>query len=206
MSDSEQAPPGASPTWPDPSATDHPLDMHRLLTGRRTINLFQPELAVAPELLAQALDAARWAPNHRLTEPWHFYLLGGVSREAVIELIVQMAVAAKGPEIEAQRRQRLQAVPGWMVLTSTRHDDPVMDRENYAACACAAQNMMLCLWQSGIGVKWTTGAVTRDQRLGDILSVDLQQHPVVGLFWYGYPKMVPVSKRQAVEAITTHLS
>ncbi len=204
MSDPDQAPESASTTLPDPAAA-RLSQLHQLLTGRRTINLFEPGPAVDPQLLAQAIEAARWAPNHRLTNPWHFHLLGEQSRAAVIELMVQMAVAAKGPQIEAQRRQRLQAVPGWMVLTTTADADPVMDQENYAACACAAQNLMLYLWQAGIGVKWTSGAVTRDARLGDILGVDLQAHPVAGLFWYGHPKMVPASKRAPVEDIVTHL-
>ena len=59
--------------------------------------------------------------------------------------------------------------------------------EDYAACACAVQNLMLYLWQAGIGVKWTTGQVTRDPRLYEILGVDGDMERVTGLFWYGYP-------------------
>ena len=39
-----------------------------------------------------------------------------------------------------------------------------IERENYAACCCAAQNLMLYLWRQGIGVKWTTGGITRPSR------------------------------------------
>jgi len=77
----------------------------------------------------------------------------------------------------------------------------LIDRENYAACCCAAQNLMLHLWAHGIGVKWTTGAVTRLPEFARSLSVDEAKESVVGFFWYGAPKVVPQQKRRPVAEI-----
>jgi hypothetical protein len=60
---------------------------------------------------------------------------------------------------------------------------------------------MLCLWQRGIGVKWTTGAVTRDERFFELLGIDAAAESVVGLFWYGTPKVVPNQRRRPVNEI-----
>ena len=173
-----------------------------VVRNRRSIDLFEPT-PIANEVLLEAIDVARWAPNHRLTEPWRFHLLGPKSREAIIDLAVAIDIAAKGERAGAARRERLSAVPGFFVLTSPRSDDALLEREDYGACCCAAQNLMLYLWQRGIGVKWTTGGITRDARLYELLGVDISKDQIVGLFWYGAPKIVPTQKRRPVAQIVT---
>lgn len=173
-----------------------------LLRGRRSIDLFQPE-PVGTGVLLEAIDAARWAPNHRLTEPWRFYLMGPATTRAIIELAAEVDAAKKGEAAGAARRARLQGIPGFFVLTSRRSEDPLVDREDYAACCCAAQNLMLYLWQRGIGVKWTTGGVTRQARFYDILEIDAGKESVVGFFWYGVPRAVPTQRRKPVAEIVT---
>jgi nitroreductase len=180
-------------------------DFAAVLRGRRSIDLFSPEPVRAATLLA-AIEVARWAPNHRLTEPWRFYVLGAATMRAVVDLAVELEVAAKGERAGPVRRARLEAVPGMFVLTSARSEDPLVDRENYAACCCAAQNLMLYLWTQGIGVKWTTGGITRQQRLYDLLGIDSGRESLVGFFWYGVPKVIPAQKRRPVEEIATQLA
>jgi nitroreductase len=176
-----------------------------LLRGRRSIDLFAPD-AVPADTLRAAIEVARWAPNHRLTEPWRFYLLGPATLRPIIDLAVDLDVAKKGERAGPIRRARLEAVPGMFVLTSARSDDSLLEREDYAACCCAAQNLMLYLWGKGIGVKWTTGGITRQPRFYELLGIDSAKESVVGLFWYGVPKVVPTQKRRPVEEIVTVLA
>jgi nitroreductase len=180
-------------------------DFADVLRARRSIDLFAPG-AVDTALLREAIEVARWAPNHRLTEPWRFYLLGRATTRAIVDLAVELDVAAKGDRAGAARRTRLEAVPGMFVLTSRRSDDALLDREDYAACCCAAQNLMLYLWRRGIGVKWTTGGITRQARFYELLGVDSALESVVGLFWYGVPQVVPTQKRRPVTEIVTELA
>jgi nitroreductase len=180
-------------------------DFAAVLRGRRSIDLFAPD-PVPLETVHAAIEVARWAPNHRLTEPWRFYLLGHNSLRPVIDLAVELEIAKKGERAGPVRRARLEAIPGMFVLTSARSDDMLLERENYAACCCAAQNLMLYLWRQGIGVKWTTGGVTRQQRFHESLGIDSAKESVVGLFWYGVPKVIPTQKRRPVEEIVTQLS
>jgi nitroreductase len=187
-----------------PSGSAQAEDFAAVLRGRRSIDLFAPD-AVPVATLHEAIDVARWAPNHRLTQPWHFYLLGPATLRAVIDLAVELDVAKKGERAGPIRRARLEAVPGMFVLTSSRSEDALLDREDYAACCCAAQNLMLYLWLKGIGVKWTTGGITRQQRFHDVLGIDPTKQSVVGLFWYGVPKVVPTQQRRPVEDIVTEL-
>ncbi len=175
-----------------------------LIRSRRTIHLFEPEPPPRETVLA-AIDLARWAPNHRLTEPWRFYLLGRETAEALACLNAEIVGRERGPKAAQAKLQRWRSMPGWLVVTSCRADDPVISQENYAACCCAIQNLQLYLWSEGIGTKWGTGAVTRDPRFFDLLGVDPAREQLVGMFWYGYPAAVPEARRKAVEEIVTEL-
>ena len=50
------------------------LPVAELLRSRRTIHHFYPDHP-PPHIILQAIELARWVPNHHATEPWHFYLL-----------------------------------------------------------------------------------------------------------------------------------
>lgn len=148
---------------------------------------------------------ARWAPNHKLTEPWHFYLLGPETAQQIVELNAQLVAAEKGKSAGEKKRARWSKMPGWVVLTCDISDDELRQREDYAACCCAAHNMQLYLWSEGIGVKWTTGAVTRDPRFYDLIWVSPEIEKVVGMFWYGYPAHQPETRRKPVNRILVEL-
>lgn len=177
-----------------------------MLKSRRTVNFFRPE-PVPRQLLLDAVEVARWAPNHKLTEPWHFYLLGEEVLEQVRRLIVDLKAGSENEKNRAGIRARLDAIPNWFVVTChVTPDNPVRQQEDYAACACAVQNLSLYLWQAGIGVKWTSGQVIRDERFYRLLGIDRGREIVTGLFWCGYPTNdPPAQKRRDVEEICTEL-
>jgi nitroreductase len=176
-----------------------------LIRGRRSIDLFVPE-PVDRALVLEAVELARWAPNHRLTEPWRFYVFGPETTEAVARCAAAFEAETKGERAGAARLARFKSIPGHFLVTSKRSEDVLLEREDYAACCCAVQNLMLYLWQRGVGVKWTTGAITREQRLYDLLGIDSAAERIVGYFWYGRAKVVPTKTRQrAVEDIVTLL-
>lgn len=175
-----------------------------LIRARRTIHEFQPKPAPR-ETILRAIDLARWAPNHLLTEPWHFYLLGPETAESVARLNANLVSRRKGAEAGQAKLTRWRAIPGWLVVTCDNADDPITAREDYAACCCAIQNLSLYLWSEGIGVKWTTGAVTREPDFYDLIWVDPDLETVVGLLWYGYPADTPQTPRKPMDEILVRL-
>ena len=60
--------------------------------------------------------------------------------------------------------------------------------------------------QRGIGVKWTTGEITRQPRLYDTLGIDEAAETIVGYFWYGRPAVVAPQQRRAVGEIVVTLA
>ena len=175
-----------------------------VLRGRRTIELFL-QTPVPAHLLNEAIDAATWAPNHHLTEPWHFYALGIKTREQCLDLCSEIVAAKKGQKAADFKRQSWSDKPGWLVVTCERSEDELQQKEDYAACCAAVQNLMLYLWKAGIGSKWTTGDITRDPRFLDIIGINEVESFVVGLIWYGYPKLTPAQSRKGADEVLTDL-
>jgi nitroreductase len=176
-----------------------------VLQGRRTINLFL-QTPVPEELVKEAVEAATWAPNHHVTEPWHFYLLGKEAVGACLDLVRDIVIEKKGDPKAAEHKARSWSEkPGWLLVTCRKSEDELLQREDYAACCAATQNLMLYLWKAGVGTKWTTGDITRDTRFFDIIGIDPDVDLVVGLIWYGYPKLTPTQNRQAPDDVITEL-
>ena len=181
------------------------MEIKDLVKSRRTIHQFKPEPVPDVATIRAAMEQAIWAPNHHLTQPWMFYLLGENSKNRICLLNAELVHEKQGERAAEIKFKRWREVPGWLVLTCARSDDEVTMRENYASCCCVAQNLMLLLWEKGIGVKWTTGAVTRTGAFHDIIGVNREQEEVVGLFWYGFPADIPGAERKSIEQIVTEL-
>ncbi|HCU90643.1 MAG TPA: nitroreductase [Gammaproteobacteria bacterium] len=176
----------------------------RVLRERRTIHYFS-QTSPPSEIITQAVDLARWAPNHHRTEPWHFYLLDRATGRRISDLNADIVAQEKGCKVAEIKRKRWAEMPGWLVVSCEISDEDLRRREDYAACCCAVQNVALYLWEQGIGLKWTTGEVTRDRRFFDLVGMSYDKVYVVGLFWYGYPASVPPQHRRPLQEILTHV-
>ena len=179
-------------------------ELAEVIRGRRTINLYL-QTPVPEELVRDAIEAATWAPNHHVTEPWRFYLLGEQTVGHCLALCHNIVSAKKSADMADFKRRSWSEKPGWLVVTCRRSADEQLQQEDYAACAAAIQNLMLYLWKAGVGSKWTTGDITRDPRFFDIVGIDDATEFVVGLIWYGYPKLTPEQKRLGLDEVLRRL-
>ena len=171
-----------------------------VLKGRRTINLYL-HTPVPRQLVLDAIEAATWAPNHHVTEPWRFLLMGEQTVTRVVDLVRDMVTETKGPELGEFKAKSWAEKPGWLTVTCQRSDDELREREDYAACSVAVQNFMLYLWKAGVGTKWTTGPITRDPRFFELMDIDPEKEFVVGMIWFGYPKVTPEQSRKSVDEV-----
>lgn len=180
------------------------MNLTEAILSRRTIGSFQPEV---PErsVVEASLELACWAPNHKKTEPWRFYLLGPATAAKIVDLNTQLVAAASGAETAEKKRKQWSSVPGWLAVNCTLCDDALRQEEDYAACCCAIQNLSLSLWADGIGTKWTTGAATRHPDYLPLLGADPTVERSVGLLWYGYPSVVPEQTRRPLAEVLRDL-
>ena len=184
-----------------------------VMRGRRSVRDFTSD-PVPRESVARWLEAARWAPNHRLTEPWRFFILahGGEKRARVAQLYRDYTYEANGhlPEEKRQgvaesNRQEVLDSPLFVYIYSVPGDNEEITRENYAAVACAMQNMQLAVHADGFGAGWSTGGATRHPDLAATLGAD-PSWDLVGALFIGRPSSVPRAQRSSrVEDCTTWL-
>jgi nitroreductase len=126
------------------------MHVEEAIASRRTHKAFAPE-PVPRALLDELLGLARWAPNHHLTNPWRFRVLGPATLAA-------LKVAA-GPEAAT----KLDRAPTLVAVTAVRSDDPVRDEEDLCATACATYAVLLAAHGRGLAGYWRTPEVLRTQ-------------------------------------------
>jgi len=175
-----------------------------VLRGRRTIDQYL-QTPVPRKLVREALEAATWAPNHYVSEPWRFILPGKETVGRIVDLCEEIVSADKGAELGEHKRKAWGEKPGWLIVTCSRNEDDLREKEDYAACCAAVQNFMLYLWKAGVGSKWTTGPITRDSRFFETIGVDENEAFVVGMLWFGYPKVTPTQSRVPLNDVLTEL-
>ncbi len=181
------------------------MDTQTALRTRRTVHAFKRD-PVPVDVVRRAIDAAVMAPNHKLTEPWRFTLLGRAARAPLADLAVRVRAERFGYEPEPDIVERIHGKildpPFALVVTRIPCDDPLRDAEDRSAVACALQNLFLSLHAEGVGSKWSTGAVVRDERFFDAVGVDPEGGSIEGVVWIGYasgePKPPARSPRSAV--------
>ena len=188
-----------------PSYETHELrEFARTLRGRRTIDQYI-QTDVPEALVLEAIEVATWAPNHYVSEPWRFILPGDETVNRIVDLNAEIVAAKKTPEHGEHKRKAWSQKPGWLIVTCKRSDDSLREQEDYAACCAAVQNFTLYLWKAGVGSKWTTGAITRDERFFEVAGIDAGSEFVVGMLWFGYPKVTPEQSRKPLKEVLTRL-
>src|SRR5947207_2139919 len=102
------------------------MDLEEAIRTRRTHKVYRPE-PVDRATLDELLELARWAPNHHLTNPWRFRVVGPAALARLKD--------AAGPEAAP----KLDRAPTLIVVSAVQSgSDPVADEEDVAAAAIAA--------------------------------------------------------------------
>jgi len=170
---------------------------------RRTTRDFTDD-PVSNSALEIMIEAATWAPNHRNTEPWRFIVLSkdGEMRKKVAQIVHDWTYEnLKNPSDERREssakyaQQEILDAPAFMYVYSIHGRDDEMTQENYAATACAIQNLMLAAQSLGVGVGWSTGKPCL-ANVGTAVGAE-PDWDVVGALYIGYPVKTDINTPQA---------
>lgn len=124
------------------------MDVEEAIRTRRTLKAFGQD-PVPRETVEDLLELARWAPNHHVTEPWRFRVLGPEALERL--------KAAAGPEAAA----KLDRAPTLIVSSAVLTGDPERDEEDLHASGVATYIVLLAAHARGLAGYWRTPAVLR---------------------------------------------
>jgi nitroreductase len=150
------------------------VETEHAIRTRRTHKAYGGE-PVPRETLEQLFELARWAPNHNLTNPWRFRVLGPLALGRLKE--------AAGAEAAA----KLDRAPTLVVASVVTSGDPVQDEEDLCAAAVASYIVLLGAHARGLAGYWRTPAVLRTE--AGRAAVDAQEEErVLGLIHLGPPR------------------
>lgn len=124
------------------------MEVETAIRTRRTIKAFAPE-PVAAEQVEELLRLAGWAPNHHLTVPWRFRVVGPQTLERLKH--------AAGPEGAA----KLNRAPTLVVVSCLMTGDPETDEEDLHAVAVASYIVLLVAHGRGLAGYWRTPGFLR---------------------------------------------
>lgn len=187
------------------------MHVHEAILTRRSHKQFAG-IPVPEAQLAQLLKLAIWAPNHKYTEPWRFCVV----RHAALPAYLQVIVAGAQSERARSKLPKIaEIVAGAGAAIVVRQvvapGDPERAREDYAACACAAQHIQLGAWASGWASYWTTSpgflgeAGEAGAPIRQFLHCTAEEH-IVGVILLGAPvREMPAIRHRSVEEVTDWL-
>jgi nitroreductase len=147
------------------------VDVEEAIRTRRTHKVYGPD-PVPRETLDELFELARWAPNHNLTNPWRFRVLGAESLARLKE--------AAGAEAAA----KLDRAPTLVVVSASETGDAIQDEEDYAAASVAAYIVLLGAHARGLAGYWRTPAVLRTSEGRAAVEVPAGER-VIGLLHLG---------------------
>jgi nitroreductase len=147
------------------------VEVEQAIRERRTHKAFGPD-PVDRQTLDELLELARWAPNHNLTNPWRFRVLGP-------EALAKLKLAA-GEEGAA----KLDRAPTLVAASVVQTGDEVQDEEDASATSAAVYIVLLAAHARGLVGYWRTPGVLRSEAGREALGVALGER-VLGLIHLG---------------------
>ena len=168
------------------------MDVDQAIRSRRTIKAFEPK-PLDRETLTELLELARWAPNHRLTQPWRFRVIGP-------ETFAGLAAAGQPNEAE-----KLSRAPTLVVASAQLTGDDYQNREDVLATACAVYVVLLAAHARGLASYWRTPALFETKAGREAVGLGADEE-FVALIHLGGASSTPTAKdRKPVGEYVTFL-
>jgi nitroreductase len=168
------------------------VDVDDAIRTRRTHKQFG-DAPVPRAVVEELLELARWAPNHQLTQPWRFRVVGPETLARLKQL--------GGPK-EAPKLDR---APTLVVVSAVLGGDPLQDEEDVLATGAALYAVMLAAHGRGLASYWRTPGLLRTDAGREAAGIG-EDERVVGVVYLGYPcSEPPAREREPLERSLTYL-
>ena len=178
------------------------MEITDAIKKRRTIHNFYKK-CVPREVIEKSIVAANQAPCHKRTFPWRFTNIGIKKRELLCQLQLTLKFGDEPIDEFNQKkiRDKMLTPSHLLIATQVCTNNQVQKHEDYAACACAIQNLSLSLVADEVGCKWSTGKITKDPKTYQIANINPSEEEIIGFIWIGYGTVPPLIKRPSISTI-----
>ena len=154
---------------------------------------------ISRDEISRLIEVGRWAPTHKLTQPWRFLVYMDDRRHELAKLQGKVLINQKG---ESEQTIAKSAKMGFNASKSAAVIAVVLKRdlekrvplvEETCAVACSVQNIMLHASSMGIGGYWSTGAGTNSTEIRSELKLN-EDDLHLGWLYIGVVKATAVTK------------
>ena len=177
------------------------------INTRRSTKTFT-DRPVSREEIEQLLGTVCQAPNHRMTEPWRFYVLGPRARRAYGEALghrkaTRIEDAVAGKAVIEKVAQTHESLPAMVAIAVTLDENPEIREENFAAAYMGIQNLSLVAHSVRLGTHIKTGAIMDDPAARSAVGLP-EGERIVATITIGEPDGSPdgQARRSAAELTT----
>ncbi len=182
------------------------MNVFDAMRERRSIKHFTDAPVTRPQL-ERLLEAAVLAPNHRMTQPWRFLVLGPESRRTYGRVLglrkgAKVEDPAVGDAIARKIEEEYAALPALIGVAMREDANPADREEDYAATFMGVQNLCLAALELGLGTHVKTGAILADGRVREALRLPPGER-LVAIVQLGQPAEQPAPKPRTAAAELT---
>lgn len=183
-----------------------PNDVLHAIRHRRSIKR-HTERPIPREELEALLELVVLAPNHRMTEPWRFLVLGPEARRTYGYLKGESR-ARKVDSAEAAETLRtrtlaeVERLPALIGFVQRLDPDPKVREEDFASVYMGMQNLLLGAVSLGLGTYVKTGDLLEAPATREALGLG-EGERLVALVELGEPAEVPDAKPRTPAAERT---
>ncbi len=161
------------------------MDIMQALLTRRSVRRFT-DAPVSLALVRQVLEAGRWAPSGRNTQPWRFLVVG--RDDPRCEVLAGMT--------RYGRMLRQAAVTIAVFFDKASGYDAVKDCQGLGACL---QNMLLAAHGLNLGAVWLGEIINQEPRVTEALGLDAGRLALMAAVLLGHPAETPASTRKPLD-------
>ncbi|BAO56012.1 nitroreductase family protein [Nonlabens marinus] len=160
--------------------------------------------AVSSEHMDQILEAARWAPTHKKTQPWKYKVFQGNGLKQLGDFMTAQFVKDSGKAESfksrklAEKMQQSSAVV--LIFLNRQIKESLPEWEEVAAVSMSVQNMWLTAHDLGYGCYWSSPKSFA--KMQEFEAIDLESNDqFLGFLYIGTVDSQPeeLPKRKSVE-------
>ncbi len=173
------------------------MDVMEAIATRRSVKRFT-ERVPSRESIERLLTAAAQAPNHRMTQPWRFYVLGARAGRAYAALKAEskaqkVAEAAAAARVREKVERETLAVPAILVVAMVESDDAATREEDRDATFMGIENLLLAAREAGLQGYIHTGRILERPELRALIGAP-ESERLVAIVDLGEPAETPSPK------------
>lgn len=201
-------------TTNSPPITTNAASISQTIRDRRSAKRLL-DTPVDRTVIERLLEAATWAPNHHLTEPWRFWVISGAGRERFGEAMAAGDLNTHRDATPEQRdsmrasavgkAHRAPVIIAVAAIMAESNKNP--DLEEITATGAAIQNLLLQAEAEGLGAIWRTGRSAYEPKMAEFFGLT-ERDRILGFIYIGHPDPTGPAKdrqRRPVESVASWL-